>query len=207
MAVAADDDQDVAVAEDGPGRRELDRAGQQVGLAAHVGDGVLGEFGQRLVDPFALQVELALEVGRVEDPAPSDLGLAAAVADAPPSIASALAVAEQLEGVAVARRRSGSPRRGRASAGPGVGVAAVARLGGVDDRPHPGRDQLLGGDRVDVDVVDDGDVAGRQPLDQVLGLAAEPGDAFDRLARGPAPLRRESSAGKRRRLAVATGSD
>ena len=68
VAVAADDDQDVAVAEGGPGRRELDAAGQQVGLLAHVGDRVLGELGQRLVDPLALLVELAFQLGRARAP-------------------------------------------------------------------------------------------------------------------------------------------
>ena len=61
MAVAADDDQDVAVAEGGPGGRELDAAGEQVGLLADVGERVLDEADQRLVDPLALLVELALQ--------------------------------------------------------------------------------------------------------------------------------------------------
>ena len=64
-----------------------------------------------------------------------------------------------------------------------------------------GFDQLLGGDPVDVDVVDDGDVAGPQPLDQVLGPLAEPRRAFDRPASGRAPLRRD----EQRREATATG--
>ena len=72
VPVAADDDQHVAVAEAGRGRRELDAAGQQVGLAADVGDGVLGELGQRLVDPLPLVVELALELDRAEQPAAED---------------------------------------------------------------------------------------------------------------------------------------
>ena len=62
VTVAADDDQHVAVAEVGPGRRELDAAGQQIGLLAHVGDGVLGEFGKRLVDPLELLVALPLQL-------------------------------------------------------------------------------------------------------------------------------------------------
>ena len=72
MAIAADDDQHLAVAEARPGRRELHGAGQQVGLAAHVGDGVLGELGERLVDPLALLVELALELDRAEHAAAQD---------------------------------------------------------------------------------------------------------------------------------------
>ena len=73
VALAADDDQHVAVAEGGPGRREGDVAGEQVGLFAHVGDGVLGEFPERLVDPLSVLLHLALELGDAEGPAAGDL--------------------------------------------------------------------------------------------------------------------------------------
>ena len=43
VAVAADDDQDVAVAEARPGRREVDTTHQQVAFVANVRDRVLGE--------------------------------------------------------------------------------------------------------------------------------------------------------------------
>ena len=45
-------------------------AGQQVGLLAHVGDRVLGELGQRLVDLLALLLQLTFQLGRAENPAP-----------------------------------------------------------------------------------------------------------------------------------------
>ena len=48
------------------------------------------------------------------------------------------------------------------------------------DPIDPGFDQLLGGDPVDVDVVDDRDVPGSQALDQMLGPRAEPRGTFDR---------------------------
>ena len=70
----------------------------------------------------------------------------------------------------------------------------------MSDRGDAGCDQLLGGDPVDVDVVDDGDVAGAQALDQVLGPLAEPGGAFDRRFRACAVAAPEQS-GK----ATATG--
>ena len=118
VAVAADDDQDLAVAEAGPGRRELDRAGQQVGLAAHVGDRVLGEFGQRLVDPLALLVELALELDRAEHGSPEH-GLAPH-AHGPRLDPQPVTVAEQLEGVASSTSSSRIPARARSS-GPAFG--------------------------------------------------------------------------------------
>ena len=51
MGRSPDDDQDVAVTEDGARRREVDTAGEQVALLAHVGDRVLGELGEGDVDP------------------------------------------------------------------------------------------------------------------------------------------------------------
>ena len=54
VALAADDDQDVPVAEGDAGRREVDRAGEDVGLLADVLDRVFGELGEDLVDPLAL---------------------------------------------------------------------------------------------------------------------------------------------------------
>jgi hypothetical protein len=73
VALAADDDQDVAVAERHPGRREVDRAGEDVGLLADVLDRVLGELGEHLVDPQALGGELTFEVGDGEHAAPEHL--------------------------------------------------------------------------------------------------------------------------------------
>src|SRR5699024_7029900 len=62
---------------------------------------------------------------------------------------------------------------------PGVRVAA---RGGGGDVEHGGRcplDERLGGDPVDVLVVDDRDLSGLQPFGEVLGALAEPGDAGD----------------------------
>ena len=103
-------------------------------------------------------------------------------------------------------------RRGRvdqAHAGPrqeqraGVRIAPGGGRRDVDDRPHPGRHQVLGGDPVEVGVVDDRDVAGAQALDQLLGPAAEPGVAVDGVigarrggAVAPQPAAREESNGR-----------
>ena len=165
-----------------------------------MGDGVLGELGQRLVDPLALLVELALQLPTSSTRPAKDL--APAGHDGAAVDRHAVAIAEQLEGIAlldVEQRHPGLREQQR----PGVGVAPVGGGRGVDHRAHPGRDQLLGGDPVDVDVVDDRDVAGSKALDQVLGPAPEPRRALDRRV-GGRPLRRESRAGRRRRLEVAT---
>ena len=47
----------------------------------------------------------------------------------------------------------------------------------VDDGGDPALDQRLGADPVEVDVVEDGDVAGLQPPGEVLGAAVEAGGA------------------------------
>ena len=48
---------------------------------------------------------------------------------------------------------------------------------GVDDRGDLAADEGVGADPVDVDVVDDGDVAGAQPLGEVLRATVQPGGA------------------------------
>ena len=159
-----------------------------------MGDGVLGELGERLVDPLALLVERRSELDDAEHAPAQDL--LAADADDAARDRHRLAVAQQLEGVArrdVDQQHPGAGEQQR----PGVRVAPVGGLRGVDHRPHAGRDQLLGRDPVDVEVVDDRDVAGTQPLDQVLGAAPEPGGALDR------PVRRTPRCAAR----AAQGSD
>ena len=63
--------------------------------------------------------------------------------------------------------------------GPEVRVAAGDARLGVDDGGRLGRDQRLGGDPVEVDVVDDRDVAGVEPAGQAGGAAVEARDAAD----------------------------
>ncbi len=178
VAVAADDDQHVAVAEDRFGRREVDAAGQQVGLFAHVGDGVLGELGQRLVDPLALFLQLQLQLGFAEDAAAQHLlGRRSApcrrrCVTRSPSFSSS-------KGVRPGDVDQPDPGPGQHQR-PGVRVGAVGGGRGVDHRGDAGGDQLLGRDPVDVDVVDHGDVARAQAFDQVLGALAEASGPFDR---------------------------
>ena len=82
----------------------------------------------------------------------------------------------------------------------GVRKAAGARGRDVDDGPHAGVDELLGRDAVEIDVVDDREVAGPQPLDEILRPPAEPGGAGDL---GHARARTRSPSGTPRRRACA----
>ena len=60
---------------------------------------------------------------------------------------------------------------------PEVRVAPAGARDGVDDRDRLAGDQRLRGHLVDVQVLDDGDVAVLQPLGEVLGAGVHPGDA------------------------------
>ncbi len=69
-----------------------------------------------------------------------------------------------------------------------VGVTARDRRFGVEHRGHADRHQRVGGDTVEIDVVDDSDVARAQPTYQTLRPAVEPCD-YGENARfnGPGP--------------------
>ena len=56
---------------------------------------------------------------------------------------------------------------------PDVGIGARDGRSGVDDDLDAGRDERLGAHAVHVDVVDDRDVVGTEPLDEVLGPLVE----------------------------------
>ena len=60
-----------------------------------------------------------------------------------------------------------------------VRVAAGRRAGGVEHGGGLAGDERLGGDPVEVQVVDDRDVAGSQPLGEVLGPGVDAGRAGD----------------------------
>ena len=57
---------------------------------------------------------------------------------------------------------------------PEVRVPPADRPGGVDHGGHALRHQTLGGDAVEVLVVDDGDLARLDPAQQVLGAPVDP---------------------------------
>ena len=60
-----------------------------------------------------------------------------------------------------------------------VGVAPADRRPDVDDGPGAARHQGLGADAVEVDVVDDGDLARAQASGEVLGAPVDAHDAAD----------------------------
>ena len=86
-----------------------------------------------------------------------------------------------------------------------VRVAAGDRRRALTTATTPGLDQAVGGDPVEVAVVDDRDLAGLEPLDQVLGAPVDPGRALDRerrvgllAERGAGPSAAASRAARRR---------
>ena len=69
MAIAANDDQYVAVAKGGSCRRKLDAAGQQVCLLADMGHGVFDKIDKCLANTLALFIEHALQLDGAEQAA------------------------------------------------------------------------------------------------------------------------------------------
>ena len=110
----------MAVAEGGAGRRELDAAGQQVGLLADVGDRVLGELGERLVDPLALLGRAGVRSSTtLEHPAAQQLA-SPTLTTPPPAIVTGSPSREQLEGIATSTSIRRTPARA-SSSGPAFG--------------------------------------------------------------------------------------
>ena len=58
-----------------------------------------------------------------------------------------------------------------------VGVAAADGFGGVDHRHHTGRDETVGGGAVEVDLIEDGDVARPDATEQSASIGIDPGDS------------------------------
>ena len=118
VAVAPHDDQNVPVAKRSAGRRKLDAAGQQVGLLPDVGERVLDELAEGIVDPVALFLEADLQLGNAEDLPAEDL--IPIQADDAIRDANEVTVAERLEGVPLAYVDERTPARARSS-GPAFG--------------------------------------------------------------------------------------
>ena len=129
-----------------------------------------------------------------------------AIRTVPPSIAQPVAVVEQLEEAGARGIDEADPGPGQHQR-PRVGVLAVGGGRGVEHGGDPGRDQLLGRDPVDVEVVDDGDVARAQLLHQVLGALSQAGGPVDRRVRACPVATPEQSGEATATELVATVSD
>jgi hypothetical protein len=174
---ASDDDQDMAVAEVGPGSWKLELAREELALLADVRHGVLREGRQGIVDPLPLPLELLGEVGGGEHP----------------SLRQQAAPAQHLtalddDRITVAKLLEERSRGGVDEAHPGLGQQQRPRVristgrerGDVDHRAHAARDEIFGRYPVEVGVVDHSDVSRSQPLDEVLRLASQTRGAVDR---------------------------
>ena len=75
---------------------------------------------------------------------------------------------------------------GQQHLGAEVGIAARDRRGCVDDGGDLGVDERVGGDPVQVQHVEDHDVAGADPAQQPIDVAVDPGSANDARPRGVA---------------------
>ena len=96
----------------------------------------------------------------------------------PPRTATRLTVGDRLEqpragGVDEADAGADELERARVREPPRAGRRDV------DDGSDARFGELLGGDAIEVDVVDDGEIPGSQALDEILRSAAEPGRAHD----------------------------
>ena len=171
VARAARDHEGVAIAEAGAERREVDPLGQQPALLAEIPQRVVREVLQSLGDAALLLGQRSGQLVLVERAARGEARAVpeeARAADGQP-----LTVRDLLEELAV-----GDVDQAHAAADeeqrPGVRIAARLRRRDVDDDAHARLDELLGGDAVDVGVVDDRDVVRAEPAHELLRPLAEP---------------------------------
>ena len=175
VAEAADDDEHVPAVHVGRQRRHVvDAVGEQAVLSAQELQGVGGE-----------RVDLARHPGGrlVHRLVEGFLGLQHALGDDRVALVEDVAVEPHQGAVGDPAQHLAADvvdqRDARLEQQPGaeVGVPAGDRPGGVDDGRGTGGDQLVGRHAVQVGVVDHGDVAGREALDQNLGPQVHPGHA------------------------------
>jgi hypothetical protein len=173
---AAHDDQRVAVAKVGSQVRDLELPDQDLALLADVYERVLGEVLDRLSDPVLL---LALDRGQLLERPHLPLGDEAARPDhGPPRHDHHVAVAQVVE-QGRADRVDKMHARADEDQRAWIRVPAAGRRRDVDDPPHAALDEVLGRHPVEVPVVDDRDVPGAEPPDQVLCTPSEPSLAAD----------------------------
>ena len=144
---------------------QRDPAGQQFALLAHVLDGVVGEALERLADLQAPRVGFRADALQIEHlPACERLARRITSASArPPSHGSIRTVRGSPSETRVEQRVVGQvdeqDARFDEQLGPEVGIGAAGGGAAVEYRDRARGDQLLGRDPVDVEVVDQRDVA------------------------------------------------
>ena len=173
----AGDDDGVAIAELRRQRRKVDAVGEELALVPEVAQRVVGERLERLGDAALLVGERPHERALGELDALGELGSVAPQAAGPHG--HRLAVDDLVEQIGARCRVDEADARAHQLERARVREAAGARGRDVDDGPHAGFDELLGRDAVEIDVVDDREIAGPKPLDEILRPPAEPGGADD----------------------------
>ena len=138
--------------------------------ASQVLQRVLRELRERLGHAAPLLGQRALELALLERAAAREAGPVAEDAGAAHGQLLALGdLVEELRARGVDQRDAAADEQQR----PGVRKAARERLRHVDDDADAGLEQLLGGDAVEVGVVDDRDVVLAEPVDEALRPAVE----------------------------------
>ena len=168
--MAADDDEGVPAAELRLDRRQLDRLERQLRLALDVLEGVHGEPLELAADRGARPVHGGLDLVGGERVAAGDQLVA--TPDLGALDTNLLALAQAVEHVltgSVDERDAGLHHPDRTA----VWIPPRDRFTRVHDRGHPRLDEPVGGDAVEIPVVDHGDVAGLKTLDEVLGPAVD----------------------------------
>ncbi len=186
---ATDDHQRRAIAEVGREARHLDPAGEQLALLAHVLDRVVGEALERLADLAPARLGFRAHALEVEHLAAREhLALAQHLRTGPRDRLGRLArntydervaVGDRVEQRVVGQVDEHDPRLDQ-QLRTEVGIGAAGGRAAVEHRDGARGDQLLGGDAVDVLVVDQRDVTAHEVPDEQLRAPARahrPGDA------------------------------
>jgi hypothetical protein len=166
----ARDDESVTVAKTRCELGELDAFSEQLSFLSQIPHRVLGERLERFGDPAALFGERVLELVLREHAA---RGKARAVAIEPRAPdCHQLALVNLVEQICT---RSLDQAHAAAHEGERAGIRKAARVrrADVDDNAHARLDKLLGRDAVEVGVVDDRDVVGREAPHEILRSPVE----------------------------------
>ena len=161
----------MATLESGSRFRQIDGAGKKFALLLNVGDRVLGEVRQRMVDLGLLAFYLPVEVRlQLFDPG----GDSHAVPDYRSSFENHMFVLDQdLEQVLLVEIDQPHPCLDQNQRSP-VRVPVIRGGVVVEDHLDPAGDQVLGCDAIDVPVADHRDISRLESLDEVLCLPPHP---------------------------------